>query len=75
MSFHREYAYRPPIPTTEQIMEDFDSARSKEFKDPVFNLPEDEFSIRKNGKCFKASSHLGFFCNSQCGFLLTDVNE
>ncbi|XP_028407063.1 uncharacterized protein LOC114529452 [Dendronephthya gigantea] len=48
MSFNREYAHRPPIPTAEQIMEDFNLAKGREFTDPVFNLSKDEISIRGN---------------------------
>ena len=51
MSFSREYAHRPPIPTAEEILQDFDSTmKNKEFKDPVFVSHEDIFQEGKRGK-------------------------
>jgi hypothetical protein len=51
MSFSREYAHRPPIPTAEEILEDFNSTKNKDFIDPVFNyLPENELNMQECGK-------------------------
>ena len=40
MSFGREYAHRPPIPTAEEILEDFNATKTKDLIDPVFDLSE-----------------------------------
>ena len=50
MSFSREYAHRPPIPTAEEILEDFNSTKNKDFIDPVFDLSEKFPCAYKHGK-------------------------
>ena len=50
MSFSREYAHRPPIPTAEEILEDFNSTKTKDLIDPVFVLSEKFPCIIKRGK-------------------------
>ncbi|CAB4031390.1 Hypothetical predicted protein [Paramuricea clavata] len=48
MSFSREYAHRLPIPTAEEILEDFNSTKNKDFIDPLFNyLPENELNMQE----------------------------
>jgi hypothetical protein len=49
MSFSREYAHRPPIPTAEEILEDFNSVKNKDLVDPVFVLSENFPTITERG--------------------------
>ena len=50
MSFSREYAHRPPLPTAEEIMEDFNATKNRDFTDPVFKyLSHDLSNIHEQG--------------------------
>ena len=51
MSFSREYAHRPPIPTAEEIPEDFNATKN-DLNDPVFVLSNNLLNIRERGKIF-----------------------
>lgn len=50
MSFSREYSHRPPIPSPEEILEDFKTTKNKDFIDPVFYSPKNELNIQVCGK-------------------------
>ena len=53
MAFSREYAHRPPIPTAEEIMEDFTAMKNKDFNDPVLTCISDNLlDIHEQGRLY-----------------------
>ena len=53
MAYSREYAHRPPMPTAEEILEDFNSTRemnNEDCIDPVFASPKTDCNTQESGK-------------------------
>lgn len=58
MSLSDKYSHRPPIPTAEQILFDFNSAKSRTETDPVFKVSDEELpTMEVTGKLRSSCKH------------------